>query len=251
MDELLEIAAASNLVLIEDAAHCLLATYRDRPLGGIGAMGTFSFHHTKNVTSGEGGALLVNDPALRERAEIVWEKGTDRSSFLRGEVDRYTWRDVGSSFGASEITAAFLWGQLEIAEQVTALRRAIWDRYHEAFAQLEDDGLAQRPVVPAGVQAQRPPLPPDPAQRGGPGRLHRRAARQGDRGALPLHPAPQLAGRPRVRARRGRSGPHRRPEQAARPSAAVGGPGRGLGGQGDRGDPLGGEQRRPADRLRR
>lgn len=148
MDELLEIAEASNLILIEDAAHCLLATYRDRPLGGIGAMGTFSFHHTKNLTCGEGGALLVNDPNLRERAEIVWEKGTDRSSFQRGEVERYTWRDIGSSFGASEITAAFLWGQLEIAEQVTARRRAIWDRYHEAFAQLEDDGLARRPVVP-------------------------------------------------------------------------------------------------------
>jgi dTDP-4-amino-4,6-dideoxygalactose transaminase len=148
MDELLELAEAARLVLIEDAAHCLLATYRDRPLGGIGALGTFSFHHTKNLTCGEGGALLVNDPMLRERAEIVWEKGTDRSRFQRGEVERYTWRDVGSSFGASEITAAFLWGQLEVAEEVTARRRAIWDRYHEAFARLEEDGLAQRPVVP-------------------------------------------------------------------------------------------------------
>jgi dTDP-4-amino-4,6-dideoxygalactose transaminase len=147
MDELLEIAESANLVLIEDAAHCLLASYRDRPLGGIGDLGTFSFHHTKNLTCGEGGALLVNDPTLRERAEIVWEKGTDRSSFRRGEVERYTWRDIGSSFGASELTAAFLWGQLEVAEEVTARRRAIWDRYHEAFAQLED-GLAQRPVVP-------------------------------------------------------------------------------------------------------
>jgi dTDP-4-amino-4,6-dideoxygalactose transaminase len=149
MDELLEIARSATLVLIEDAAHCLLATYRDRPLGGIGDLGTFSFHHTKNLTSGEGGALLVNDPALRERAEIVWEKGTDRSRFQRGEVERYTWRDAGSSFGASEITAAFLWGQLEIAAEVTARRRAIWERYQEAFAQLEADGFAQRPVVPA------------------------------------------------------------------------------------------------------
>jgi dTDP-4-amino-4,6-dideoxygalactose transaminase len=150
MEKLAAIAHEAGLTLIEDAAHCLLASYQGRPLGSIGDLGTLSFHHTKNVTCGEGGALLVNRPELRERAEIVWEKGTDRSRFERGEVDRYTWVDVGSSFAASEITAAFLWGQLEVAEEVTARRRAIWDRYHEAFADLEAAGLARRPRVPPG-----------------------------------------------------------------------------------------------------
>ena len=150
MDELLEIAAPAGLVVIEDAAHCLLATYRDRPLGTLGDLGTFSFHHTKNVISGEGGALLVNNPALLERAEVVWEKGTDRKRFERGETDRYTWVDIGSSFAASELTAAFLWGQLEAAEEITRRRREIWGRYHEGFAEPEAEGLAQRPVVPAG-----------------------------------------------------------------------------------------------------
>jgi len=150
MDELLEIAAARDLVVVEDAAHCLLATYRERPLGTLGNLGSFSFHHTKNVISGEGGALLVNDPELLERAEVIWEKGTDRMRFERGEVDRYTWVDIGSSFAASELTAAFLWGQLEAAEGITRRRLAIWQRYHEAFAGLEDKGLAQRPEVPPG-----------------------------------------------------------------------------------------------------
>jgi len=150
MDALLEVAASAGVVLIEDAAHCLLASYQGRPLGSIGDLGTHSFHHTKNVTCGEGGALLVNRPELCERAEIVWEKGTDRRRFERGEIDRYTWVDVGSSFAASEMTAAFLWGQLEVAEEVTTRRRAIWDRYHEAFAGLEAEGLAKRPTVPAG-----------------------------------------------------------------------------------------------------
>ena len=150
MDELLELATARDLVVIEDAAHCLLASYRDRPLGSLGHLGTFSFHHTKNLTSGEGGALLVNDPKLSERAEVVWEKGTNRLRFERGELDRYTWVDIGSSFAASELTAAFLWGQLEAAGEITRRRLEIWQRYHEAFAELEAEGLAQRPEVPAG-----------------------------------------------------------------------------------------------------
>lgn len=152
MEELLRIARGAGARLVEDAAHCLLAAYRNRPLGSIGDLGTLSFHHTKNLTSGEGGALLVNDPELCERAEVVWEKGTDRKRFERGEIDRYTWVDVGSSFAASELTAAFLWGQLEVAEQVTTERRAIWDRYHEAFAELEAEGLARRPAVPEGCR---------------------------------------------------------------------------------------------------
>jgi dTDP-4-amino-4,6-dideoxygalactose transaminase len=149
MDELLEIAAP-GVVVIEDAAHCLLASYRGRSLGTLGDLGTFSFHHTKNLTSGEGGALLVNNPDLLARAEVVWEKGTDRKRFERGEVDRYTWVDIGSSFAAGELTAAFLWGQLEAAEEITRRRLEIWSRYQEAFAELEAEGLARRPVVPEG-----------------------------------------------------------------------------------------------------
>lgn len=150
MEALVEIAGSAGAVLIEDAAHCLLASCGGRALGGIGDLGTFSFHHSKNLTCGEGGALLVNRPELRERAEIVWEKGTDRKRFERGEIERYTWVDIGSSFGASEIAAAFLWGQLEVAAEVTARRRAIWDRYHEAFAGIEAEGLARRPEIAAG-----------------------------------------------------------------------------------------------------
>jgi dTDP-4-amino-4,6-dideoxygalactose transaminase len=150
MNSLLEISAGSDILVIEDAAHGLLAADSGRPLGAIGDLGVFSFHETKNVTCGEGGALLVNRPALVERAETIWEKGTDRSRFLRGEVDRYSWVDIGSSFGASELSAAFLWGQLQVAEEVTARRRAIWDRYHRAFAEIEAEGRVLRPRVPAG-----------------------------------------------------------------------------------------------------
>jgi dTDP-4-amino-4,6-dideoxygalactose transaminase len=150
MERLGEIAARHDLALIEDAAHCLLAEQDGRALGSIGDLGAISFHSTKNVTSGEGGVLLVNDPALAERAQVIWDKGTNRSQFLRGEVDRYTWVDIGSSFGASDLTAAFLLAQLEAAEEVTARRRATWDRYHGAFEELEREGLVQRPPTPPG-----------------------------------------------------------------------------------------------------
>lgn len=150
MERLGALAERHELTLIEDAAHCLLAEQDGRALGSIGDLGAISFHETKNVTSGEGGVLLVNDPALIERAQVIWDKGTNRSQFLRGEVDRYTWVDVGSSFGASDLTAAFLLAQLEAAEKVTARRRAIWERYHSAFEELERDGLAQRPPTPPG-----------------------------------------------------------------------------------------------------
>ena len=150
MERLGEIAASHDLTLVEDAAHCLLAEQDGRALGAIGDLGAISFHETKNVTCGEGGVLLVNDPALAERAQVIWDKGTNRSQFLRGEVDRYTWVEVGSSFGASELTAAFLLAQLEAAEEVTARRRGIWDRYHAAFEELEHEGRAQRPATPAG-----------------------------------------------------------------------------------------------------
>jgi dTDP-4-amino-4,6-dideoxygalactose transaminase len=129
MDEIMAIADAHGLAVIEDAAHALGGTYRGRGLGAIGALGTLSFHATKNVQCGEGGALLVNDPSMRERAEIIREKGTNRSRFLRGEIDRYTWVDVGSSFLPAEVLAAFLVAQLEAFDHIQARRTAIWNRY--------------------------------------------------------------------------------------------------------------------------
>ena len=148
MDALCEIARSSEVLLIEDAAQGIMARYRKRPLGSFGSLACLSFHETKNVTCGEGGALLVNDVALIERAEIVQEKGTDRRAFNRGEVDKYTWVDLGSSFLNSEVAAAFLWAQLEAADEITAARLAIWNSYHERFAPLEESGMLRRPVVP-------------------------------------------------------------------------------------------------------
>jgi dTDP-4-amino-4,6-dideoxygalactose transaminase len=149
MDAIREVADRHGLLVIEDAAHALTGRYRDRPLGSIGDLGTISFHETKNLTCGEGGALLVRDAERVERAEIVHEKGTDRSRFLRGQVDKYSWVDVGSSFSPSEISAAFLWAQLEAAESVTERRLRLWQAYHAAFAGLEEEGRVRRPVVPA------------------------------------------------------------------------------------------------------
>ena len=148
MDALLELAEGRDLAVIEDAAQGLMSTYKGRPLGALGDLGAISFHETKNVTCGEGGALLVGDEELRERAEVVWGKGTNRARFDRGEIDKYSWVDLGSSFGLGEVSAAFLWGQLERVEEITARRMAIWDRYHAAFAELEDAGALRRPIVP-------------------------------------------------------------------------------------------------------
>lgn len=149
MDTIMEIAERRGLYVIEDAAQGLLATYKGRPLGGIGHFGAYSFHETKNVICGEGGALLVRDPEFADLAETIWEKGTDRSRFFRGEVDKYTWQHVGSSFLPGEITAAFLWAQLEEAEKITAGRMELWNRYNRAFSGLENRGLCRRPVIPA------------------------------------------------------------------------------------------------------
>jgi dTDP-4-amino-4,6-dideoxygalactose transaminase len=147
MDRLLDIATRRGLVVIEDAAHAFLARYKGRPLGSLGHLATFSFHETKNVISGEGGALVVNDPRLVERAEILWEKGTDRSKFSRGQVDKYTWVDIGSSFLPGELMAAFLWAQLEAAESITARRLDLWQRYFSAMQALQPLGL-RAPIVP-------------------------------------------------------------------------------------------------------
>ncbi|PHQ58509.1 MAG: dTDP-4-amino-4,6-dideoxygalactose transaminase [Porticoccus sp.] len=152
MDNIMEIAKRHKLKVVEDAAQGVMANYKGQALGSIGDLGTYSFHETKNVISGEGGALLVNDPALALRAEIIREKGTDRSRFFRGEVDKYTWQEAGSSFLPGELIAAFLWAQLEEAERITSDRLAIWQRYHELIAPLEARGLLRRPIVPDTCQ---------------------------------------------------------------------------------------------------
>lgn len=152
MDTIMDIARRHNLKVVEDAAQGVMATYKGRALGNIGDLGTYSFHETKNVISGEGGALLVNDPAMILRAEILREKGTDRSRFFRGEVDKYTWQDVGSSFLPGELIAAFLWAQLEESGKITQARLASWQRYHESLEKLEAKGLLRRPIVPPECQ---------------------------------------------------------------------------------------------------
>jgi dTDP-4-amino-4,6-dideoxygalactose transaminase len=148
MDAIMGLASKYQLLVIEDAAQALMSTYRGRPLGAIGDLGAVSFHETKNVISGEGGALLVGNPRFLERAEIIREKGTNRSLFFRGQVDKYTWVDIGSSYLPGEIIAAFLWAQMEEAEAITRRRVAMWETYHQWFAGPEEQGKLRRPVVP-------------------------------------------------------------------------------------------------------
>jgi len=148
MDSIVEVAERHKLSIVEDAAQGLLAGYRGRPLGSFGQLGALSFHETKNLISGEGGALLINDPRYVERAEILWEKGTNRKQFFQGQVDKYTWVDVGSSYLPSELIAAFLMAQFERASAVTDRRSRLWNMYHEAFAPLEAAGIVRRPIVP-------------------------------------------------------------------------------------------------------
>jgi dTDP-4-amino-4,6-dideoxygalactose transaminase len=148
MDTIMEIAVRHGLLVIEDAAQGIMSSYRGRPLGSIGHFGALSFHETKNIISGEGGALLVNDARFVERAEIIREKGTNRSQFFRGQVDKYTWCDIGSSFLPGELIAAFLWAQMEEAEKITKRRLEIWDLYHKAFIKIERRGMMSRPIVP-------------------------------------------------------------------------------------------------------
>lgn len=148
MDSIMSIAQRHGFLVIEDAAQGVLASYRGQALGSIGQLGAFSFHETKNIISGEGGALLVNDGALAERAEIIREKGTNRSQFFRGQVDKYTWVDIGSSYLPGELIAAFLLAQMEEADAITSRRLAIWDKYHAAFEPLEVAGRLRRPIIP-------------------------------------------------------------------------------------------------------
>ncbi|ARZ73159.1 dTDP-4-amino-4,6-dideoxygalactose transaminase [Stenotrophomonas sp. WZN-1] len=149
MDTIIEIAQRHGLNVVEDAAQGIMSSYKGHALGTIGQLGAFSFHETKNVISGEGGALLCRDAAFGERAEIIREKGTNRSRFFRGQVDKYTWVDVGSSYLPGEIIAAFLNAQLDDAEEITARRLAIWDRYDAWAEPYEAAGQLRRPIIPA------------------------------------------------------------------------------------------------------
>jgi len=145
LDEILALAQGHDLVVVEDAAQALLSEYYGRYLGTIGHLGCLSFHETKNIISGEGGALLINDERFQERSEIIWEKGTNRKKYSRGQVDKYTWVDVGSSFLPSELVAAFLYGQLEQAKKIVATRCRIYDRYCRSLAPLEEEGVLRLP----------------------------------------------------------------------------------------------------------
>ena len=148
MDVIMDIAERYDLLVIEDAAQGVMSNYKGRALGSIGHLGTYSFHETKNIISGEGGALLINDPTMIERAEILREKGTNRSQFFRGEIDKYTWVDVGSSYLPGEIVAAFLLAQLEASYDITQARLSIWKTYQGALNQLQVAGLLDLPTVP-------------------------------------------------------------------------------------------------------
>jgi dTDP-4-amino-4,6-dideoxygalactose transaminase len=147
MEEIQAVADRHGLLVFEDAAQGAMASYRGRALGTFGGLGALSFHETKNISCGEGGALILNDPRFGERAEMLREKGTNRSAFFRGQVDKYTWVDLGSSFLPSELSAAFLWAQLEHADEITEARRQRWNRYYEAFTDLEARELVTRPAV--------------------------------------------------------------------------------------------------------
>lgn len=148
MDKIMEIAKKYNLVVVEDAAQGIMSTYKGKALGTIGDFGCFSFHETKNFSMGEGGALLIRDEKDIENAEIIREKGTNRAKFFRGQIDKYTWVEKGSSYLPSEMNAAYLYAQLELAEEITADRMATWERYNDAFKELADAGKVELPYIP-------------------------------------------------------------------------------------------------------
>lgn len=150
MDTIMDIAEKYNLIVIEDAAQGVMSSYKGKPLGTIGDFGCYSFHETKNYSMGEGGAIVVNNPKYNDRAEIIREKGTNRSRFLRGQIDKYTWVDFGDSFLPSELNAAYLWGQLIHADEINNDRLATWNAYYDAFKPLEEEGLCELPVIPNG-----------------------------------------------------------------------------------------------------
>ena len=150
MDTIMEIAKRHNLLVIEDAAQGIMASYKGKALGAIGDMGCFSFHETKNLSMGEGGALLLKDEKYIEDAEIFREKGTDRSKFFRGQVDKYRWMNYGSSYLPSDMNAAYLWAQLEMADEITNARLARWNQYNELLQPLKERGILELPFIPEG-----------------------------------------------------------------------------------------------------
>ena len=152
MDKILEIARAHDLFVIEDAAQGMMSTYKGRPLGTIGDFGAFSFHETKNYSMGEGGALLIRDEKYVEEAEILREKGTNRSQVFRGQVDKYRWINYGSSYLPSDMNAAYLWAQLEMADEINAHRLSLWSQYYELLAPLQEQGILDLPVIPEGCE---------------------------------------------------------------------------------------------------
>ena len=150
MDTILDIARRHNLMVIEDAAQGVMSTYKGKALGTMGDFGCYSFHETKNYSMGEGGALVINNPAYNEKAEILREKGTNRAKFFRGQVDKYTWVDFGDSYLPSELNAAYLWAQLVVADEINDNRLATWNAYYEAFKPLEEKGYIELPTIPVG-----------------------------------------------------------------------------------------------------
>ena len=150
MDTILDIARRHNLMVVEDAAQGVMSTYKGKALGTMGDFGCYSFHETKNYSMGEGGALVINNPAYNEKAEILREKGTNRAKFFRGQVDKYTWVDFGDSYLPSELNAAYLWAQLEVADEINENRLATWNAYYEAFKPLEEKGYIELPTIPVG-----------------------------------------------------------------------------------------------------
>lgn len=152
MDKIMQIAKKYNLKVVEDAAQAVMSTYKGKALGTIGDFGCFSFHETKNYSMGEGGALVVNDERYIEKAEILREKGTDRSKFLRGQVDKYTWVDFGDSYLPSDLNAAYLYAQLECADEINNHRLALWNIYYESLIDLKKKGLIELPTIPNGCQ---------------------------------------------------------------------------------------------------
>ena len=149
MDTIMDIAKRHNLMVVEDAAQGVMSTYKGKPLGTIGDFGCYSFHETKNYSMGEGGALVINNPEYNERAEILREKGTNRAKFFRGQVDKYTWVDFGDSYLPSDMNAAYLWGQLEVADEINNYRLNVWNTYNEAFKPLAEEGKVELPTIPA------------------------------------------------------------------------------------------------------
>lgn len=150
MDTIMDIAKRHKLMVVEDAAQAVMSTYKGKALGTIGDFGCYSFHETKNYSMGEGGALVINNPAYNERAEILREKGTNRSRFFRGQVDKYTWVDFGDSYLPSDMNAAYLWAQLQVADEINHDRLRTWNAYYQAFAPLAEAGKAALPAIPEG-----------------------------------------------------------------------------------------------------